>query len=101
MDGSTTMHIWAQITEFRESVTTSKRKINVVVGGNVEGDMGETGWEMGIDMTIFHCISFSPLTKHPMKQYDFVMKENTACEAQSPFAFLMVYRNCCLWECKG
>lgn len=40
MDGSTTMHIWAQITEFRESVTTSKRKINVVVGGNVEGRYG-------------------------------------------------------------
>lgn len=68
---------------------------------DVGRDMGEIGQEMGGAITTFHCVSFISLTEHPMRQDNFMMKENAPFEAQSPFVFLRVCRNCCPWECKG
>lgn len=56
---------------------------------------------MGLDITVFHCTALSPLTKLAIRQDTFMKKENAAWEPQSPFVFLIVYRNCCLWERKG
>jgi hypothetical protein len=56
---------------------------------------------MGGDIAVFHCISSIPLTEHLMRQDSLMMRENAACEAQSPFVFPRVCRNCCPWEWKG
>lgn len=102
MHGSTPMNTCTEPTEPNESVSTTATKKYMQLGAeSVERDVGEIGQEMGGDLTTFHCISFSPLTKHPMRQDNFMMKENATCEAQSPFVFLIVYRNCCPWDCKG
>lgn len=90
------------MTELNESITTVKKKKKTRV---IEGEVVREIWKKldmnGVDITVFHCIAFSPLTKHAIRQDTFMKKENAAWEPQSPFVSLIVYRNCCPWECKG